>query len=550
MVKSIPTSNKFYALYQDDETSLSDGASETEGQRWEPLRPKKKIVKKAKVVPKKVEIPAVEADTPEPEEKGYQWNKPAGKPKPVDRRAGVRKVAHKRSRNQMLVNVRLEATDDRRTFEVKALLDSGCTSTSIDRKFVAENKINTYSLPRPIPVRNADGTSNRAGDITKFVVMRMIIEEHEELRTMLVTDLGKTAMFIGYDWLNEHDPTVFWRDGRIVFNRCPTHCAQNKEAELARVLAGETPSYFEEFEEVFAKESFDQLPPHRPWDHVIDLKPGNEAPHGRCYPLSSKEKEELDTFLDENLRTGRIRPSKSPYASPFFFRTKPEGALRPIQDYRKLNEITIKNRYPLPLISDLIDQLSGAKWFTKRDLRWGFNNVRIREGDEEKAAFITPRGLFEPTVMQFGLCNAPATFQRMMNEILKEEIATGKVVCYIDDILIFTATIPEHREMTRRVLERLRDNRLYCKPEKCMFEQKSVEWSSRKTQWPCHQASWKQSESGQYPQRNRSCKGSSASSTSTRGLATPSQGLLGHCMILRATHCGVGKRNSKGLLRS
>src|ERR1700730_13473061 len=134
MVKSIPTSNKFYALYQDDETSLSDGASETEGQRWEPLRPKKKIVKKAKVVPKKVEIPAVEADTPEPEEKGYQWNKPAGKPRPVDRRAGVRKVAHKRPRNQMLVSVRLEATADRRTFEIKALLLGGGTSTSIDRK--------------------------------------------------------------------------------------------------------------------------------------------------------------------------------------------------------------------------------------------------------------------------------------------------------------------------------------------------------------------------------------------------------------------------------
>src|SRR6202048_5481476 len=99
------------------------------------------------------------------------------------------------------------------------------------------------------------------------------------------------------------------------------------------------------------------------------------------------------------------------------------------------------------------------------DLQWGFNNVCIREGDEEKAAFITPRGLFKPTVMQFGLCNAPATFQKMMNELLKKEIATGKVICYIDDILIFMATIPKHREMTQRVLKELRDNCLYCKTE-------------------------------------------------------------------------------------
>ena len=146
-VKSVPTSNRFYALYQDDETSLSDGASETEGQRWEPLKPKKKIVRQAKVIPKEVEIPTVKADTPEPEEKGHQWNKPAGKLRPVDHWAGLWKMAHKKSRKQMMVNVRLEATDDRRTFEVKALLDSGCTLTSIDRKFVAENKINTYSLP-------------------------------------------------------------------------------------------------------------------------------------------------------------------------------------------------------------------------------------------------------------------------------------------------------------------------------------------------------------------------------------------------------------------
>ena len=132
-------------------------------------------------------------------------------------------------------------------------------------------------------------------------------------------------------------------------------------------------------------------------------------------------------------------------ASPFFFVKKKDGKLRPIQDYRKLNDITIKNRYPLLLASDIINQLRQARYFTKFDVRWGYNNVRIREGDEEKAAFRTNRGLFEPTVMFFGLTNLPATFQWMMNDIFKDLIAEGKVTIYLDDILIFMKDRDEHR---------------------------------------------------------------------------------------------------------
>ena len=115
-------------------------------------------------------------------------------------------------------------------------------------------------------------------------------------------------------------------------------------------------------------------------------------------------------------------------ASPFFFVKKKDGSLRPVQDYRKLNEATVKNRYPLPLIQELVDKLQGSRVFTKLDVRWGYNNVRIREGDEWKAAFRTNRGLFEPTVMFFGLTNSPATFQTMMNDILRDLIDEGHVV--------------------------------------------------------------------------------------------------------------------------
>lgn len=136
--------------------------------------------------------------------------------------------------------------------------------------------------------------------------------------------------------------------------------------------------------------------------------------------------------------------------------------------------MTVKNRYPLPLISEIVDKLSGARYFTKFDVCWGYNNVRIREGDEWKAAFITNRGLYEPLVMFFGLTNSPATFQNMMNDLFRDLVGKGVVIVYMDDILIFTKTLEEHREVTRQVLDILKSNNLSLKPEKCEWEQKKI----------------------------------------------------------------------------
>jgi hypothetical protein len=138
--------------------------------------------------------------------------------------------------------------------------------------------------------------------------------------------------------------------------------------------------------------------------------------------------------------------------------------------------MTIKNRYPLPLIRELIDKLKKKKWFSKFDVRWGYNNIRIKEGDEWKVAFRTNRGLFEPTVMFFGLTNSPATFQSFMNHILRELIDEGKVVVYLDDILVFTETLEEHRIIVKQVLQILKENKLSCKAEKCEFEQTKVDF--------------------------------------------------------------------------
>jgi len=205
------------------------------------------------------------------------------------------------------------------------------------------------------------------------------------------------------------------------------------------------PAYVTEFQSVFAKKDFDILSEHRKWDHAIELIPRAEPKSSKVYPLSLLEQAELDAFLEENLRTGRIQPFKSPIAAPVFFIKKKDGSLWLVQDYRMLNAVTIKNRYLLPLISELVSQLCRAQYFTKLDVRWGFNNVCIKPGDEWKVAFCTNHGLFEPLVMFFGMTNSPATFQTMMNDIFRTLIAEGIVVVYLDDILIFTKTEEEHK---------------------------------------------------------------------------------------------------------
>ena len=251
---------------------------------------------------------------------------------------------------------------------------------------------------------------------------------------------------------------------------------QPEQTTLPSSPHGPVPDYQSLFHRVFSEAEFLKLPERRPWDHAIELIPGAQPKRCKIYPLNPAECEEAERFLAENEAQGKIRRSKSPMASPVFFVKKKDGSLRLVQDYRMLNDMTVKNKYPLPLISDLINQLRGARYFTKLDIRWGFNNVRIKEGDEWKAAFRTHRGLFEPLVMFFGLTNSPATFQTMMNEIFQDMISEGVVVVYLDDILIFTKDIPEHREVTHRVLKRLEEHGLCLRLEKCEFEKTCIEY--------------------------------------------------------------------------
>ena len=188
----------------------------------------------------------------------------------------------------------------------------------------------------------------------------------------------------------------------------------NVEVELLK----DVPWQYRDYQSVFNGQYSDELPPHRSFDHAIDMVEGKEPPWGPIYTLSEKELEVLRTYLDDMLYSGKIRPSKSSAGAPILFVPKKEGrGLCLCVDYRGLNKVTILNRYPLPLMNELRDRIRGAKIFTKLDLKAGYNLIRIKEGDEWKTAFHTYYSSFEYKVMPFGLANAPATFQNMMNEI-------------------------------------------------------------------------------------------------------------------------------------
>jgi Reverse transcriptase (RNA-dependent DNA polymerase) len=213
------------------------------------------------------------------------------------------------------------------------------------------------------------------------------------------------------------------------------------------------PVEYHKYLDIFSEEKAHHFSESRPWDHKIEMKEDFEPKSFKNYNLTPAEQLELDKFLKENLKKGYIWPSQLLMASPFFFVSKKDGKLQPCQDYRYLNDWMVKNSYPLPLILEIMDKLKGAKYFTKLDVRWGYNSVQIRKEDKWKAVFKTNKGLFEPTVMFFRMCNSPATFQAMMDDIFMTIIDNRLVIVYMDDILIFANTKEELEQITKLVLE-------------------------------------------------------------------------------------------------
>ena len=226
--------------------------------------------------------------------------------------------------------------------------------------------------------------------------------------------------------------------------------------------------------DVFSTKKAGLLPTHKASDHAIDLD-GKDPPYGPLYNLSNTELKVLREYLDDALAKGWIRHSVSPAGAPILFVPKKDGGLRLCVDYRGLNQVTIKNKHPLPLISETLDRLSRAKVFSKLDLKDAYHHIRICKGDEWKTAFRTRYGHFEYMVMPFGLANAPATFQAYINRALAGLVDIFCVV-YLDDILIYSKSIEDHREHVMQILKRLRRFQLYANLKKCKFSTTKVEF--------------------------------------------------------------------------
>jgi hypothetical protein len=298
---------------------------------------------------------------------------------------------------------------------------------------------------------------------------------------LIVLESKDLVVILGMDWLGMHEVTIQCAKRTVLLSgpkgekvelvaNPPSDAGgsvqqlDGKSLEDIRVVC--------EYLDVLLEE-LPGMPPDRDVEFVIDLFPGTAPISKRPYRMSSTQLLKLKKQIKELLEKGFIRPSSSPWGAPAILVEKKDGTQRMCVDYRLLNEVTIRNKYPLPRIEDLFDQIRGAKVFSKIDLHSGDHQMKIRWSDIPKTAFTTRYGHYEYTVMSFGLTNAPAYFMDMMNKVFMEYL-DKYIVVFIDDILIYSKTQEEHEEHLRLVLQKLREHHLYAKFSKCDFWLKEV----------------------------------------------------------------------------
>ncbi|XP_057205010.1 uncharacterized protein si:ch211-159i8.4 isoform X2 [Triplophysa rosa] len=369
------------------------------------------------------------------------------------------------------------------THSDSALLDTGAEGNFIDGVTAQRWKIPFIPLSVPISARSLDGTPLSTITHSTPRVSLFISGNHCESIVLYILESPNNPIILGHPWFVQHNPHVNWASNSVLIwsPSCFVSCLGSapSPASVSCLLQVDpadltgVPVEYHDLRAVFSMSRATSLPPHRPYDCAIDLLPGTSPPKGRLFSLSGPEREAMDQYIRDSLQSGLIRHSSSPAGAGFFFVQKKDGSLRPCIDYRGLNDITVKNRYPLPLMSSAFELLQGAKVFTKLDLRNAYHLVRIREGDEWKTAFNTPTGHYEYTVLPFGLTNAPAVFQGLINSILGDMVNLF-VFVYLDDILIFSPSLQVHAQHVRRVLQRLLENQLFVKAEKCEFHAESV----------------------------------------------------------------------------
>jgi transposase InsO family protein len=396
---------------------------------------------------------------------------------------------------------------------MKALLDSGSSANFISGTAALRAGLKPYRKQEPyfLHVANGEEMPIESG-ITHALVTKLNIQGHQEKIHLDVFGLAAHDVVLGLPWLREHNPRIDWKNSLLSFDDCrrtrnqkPAHrqCSMVDEKMINSLTSQKTrsqtrtvgldiqedmtkvlekratpaiPVEYKEFEKLFQEElGLDALPKHQPWDHEIILEEGKTPGFQPIYGMSEKELQELKTYIDVNVKKGFIRKSESPAGFPVMFVPKKNGKLRLCVDFRKLNDMTIKNRYPLPNISELRDRLAHAKIFTALDLRGAYNLIRMKEGEEWKTAFRTRYGHYEYTVMPFGLTNAPATCQALVNDVLREHLDIF-VVAYLDDILIYSQSEKEHKEHVYKILTLLQQHHLLVDPDKCKWHQEEVEF--------------------------------------------------------------------------
>nr|AAX96600.1 retrotransposon protein, putative, Ty3-gypsy sub-class [Oryza sativa Japonica Group] len=350
------------------------------------------------------------------------------------------------------------------------LFDSGATHSFLSMSFAGNHGMEVEDLRRPLMVSTP---SNQALSLQRSPSVRIEIQEVPFLANLILLESKDLDVILGMDWLARYKGvidcanrkvTLTSNDGRVVTVHALS--SESLRSRLNQMTLEEIP-IVREYPDVFP-DNLPGMPPKRDIEFRIDLVPGTTPIHKRPYIMAANELAVVKRQVDDLLQKGYIRPSSSPWGAPVIFVEKKDHTQRMCVDYRALNDVTIKNKYPLPRIDDLFDQLKGATVFSKIDLRSGYHQLRIKEEDIPKTAFTTRYGLFECTVMSFGLTNYPAFFMNLMNKVFMEYLDKF-VVVFIDDILIYSRTKEEHEEHLHLALEKLREHQLYAKFSKCEF---------------------------------------------------------------------------------
>eukprot|EP00253_Pinus_taeda_P015634 PITA_15634 len=365
---------------------------------------------------------------------------------------------------------------------VSVLIDPGATLSYVSPKVVEHCKLQPTKFKSPWLVQLATGAKRRV--VSKLKDCSFTIAGQPVTADLNILPLGSYDILIGMDWLEKHWSLVDCKTKVIYFKdslgnkkemqgiKRPVQVGYADSKDKAAIL--NNIPVIKEFTDVFPEE-IPGLPPKRNIDFTIELVPG-AAPVSRApYRMSVPELTELKMQLQELLDKNYIRPSVSPWGAPVVFVKKKDGTFRMCIDYRQLNKLTIKNKYPLPRIDELFDQVKGATVFSKIDLRSGYHQVRIKDEDIAKTAFRTRYGHYEFVVLPFGLTNAPATFMCLMNSIFHQYLDRF-VLIFIDDILVYSRTMEEHQEHLRKVLQTLRAHQLYAKFSKCDFFKNEIQY--------------------------------------------------------------------------